>query len=113
VGDRRFSGDGRVLLTSNWEDLYLWDVSTGKRIRKREGEGSQLRQALALSRNGKVWGVATFDSSVDVSDDEGRKLGRCSGDAKRYPFALSPDGTTLATGGSKGLLLWALPHKDE
>jgi WD40 repeat protein len=115
-----FSPDGKTLLTgSDHGPVRLWDVATGKELRKMEGsEGGVMALAVApdfksvaavdktSSSNHPFQWPTTQVSLWEVST--GKAIRRWSGDAEAvWALAWSPDGKTLASGGAdKCIHLW-------
>jgi WD40 repeat protein len=101
-----FSRNARYLAASASNQISLWDLATGKRIRRYEMP--QLVTALSFTpRDGKLasassQGVAFWDLK---SDEETATLS--VDDIPACAMAFSPDGSTLATsGGDNTILLW-------
>lgn len=103
VGDVTISSDGLTLVAAPNEGVTLWDVASWTRLRTLVGtEGAR---AIALRSDGGAL-FAAVNEAVIVAD--------LAGDAAPdvipvgtgvMQLALSPDGTTFATGGS-GLKVW-------
>jgi WD40 repeat protein/DNA-binding SARP family transcriptional activator len=100
-----FSPDGRVLSTWDEDDnVVLWDVRRGVEIETFAGHSGG-GQAQAFSPNGRSLYTASLDSTVIIWDVAGdRRLGRPFSTGLRTlpqesspsPFAVSPDGASLA-----------------
>ncbi len=89
-------------------DLYLWDIATGKVVRKFVGHTAPDNQ-LAVSPDGKrilSWGVN--DQTLRLWDVEtGAELRRLEGHTDRAQGVFSPDGKTILTYSlDKTLRLW-------
>jgi WD40 repeat protein len=126
VMDVAFAPDGKSLAGTSDNDIYLWDVGTGKELRKweviKKGEG--ITSGLAFAPDGKSLASGGFGTGVRVWDPAtGQELRRVHGGASSLTF--SPDGKMLAGGGECGraatLSVWdpvsgkelgALPERD-
>ena len=110
VGDTRglvhrlaYTPDGKTLVSGdNCGVIRLWDAATGEE-RHAAGNAGPVSW-LALSGDGKTlaygnWRARFWDMSA------GREAGRLP-DPAHYSFALSPDGRTLAGGGSNFISVW-------
>jgi WD40 repeat protein len=105
-----FLPDGTLASGGNSGVLTLWDASSGKQLRKAYG---RIGFVLALSSDGRRFGLHQFDSPVVIRDvQSGRKLGTYAAGSRWFGFALSPDGKALATTGNRNLLLWPVPRLD-
>jgi len=97
-----FSADGKTLASAGFSDaVRLWDIATGKQI----GElPSKRHTVLAFTPDGKTLiAGANFSPTIDIWDVPSRKhLHELTREGNLYieSMALSPDGTTLATGGN-------------
>jgi WD40 repeat protein/beta-lactamase regulating signal transducer with metallopeptidase domain len=110
-----FSPDGRYVLScGGWpggdKTLRLWDVRTGKEIRKFEGHADQL-SAAAFSPDGKTILSGGADKVLRWHDAESGKL------LREFPghagpigaVAFAPDGkTAVSAGQDKTLRVWDL-----
>ncbi len=104
-----FSPDGQTLAgVDNGNEVRLWDVAKGKRVRLYQGHQQPLL-GLKFALGGKLLASASAESLrlwEPASEDELAKI-----DAKENnmftAFALSPDGTTVAGAGMDGSIsLW-------
>jgi WD40 repeat protein len=104
-----FTVDGRTILSQGQGGIHLWNATTGqliREVRKAMGGGIEVR----MSGDGTFIALKSFGGAVEVLDWEAeRVLTNGDGVGNWYPFALAPDGTTLATAGDRGLLLWPVP----
>jgi WD40 repeat protein len=113
-----FSPDGRRALSgaNSWNKhgephdtvLRLWDVETGKVIRRFEGH-TQGVDSVALSADGRLALSGGGDTTVRMWDVEtGKELRRFEGHrAMVTGVAFSPDGRRALSGsGDKSLMLW-------
>ena len=102
-----FAPDGKTLLAGAWDgSIRLWDVATGKEIRRFTGHRGWVR-TVAFSPNGKTFASGGKDAIIRVWETAtGKELRRLEG--HRYGIqhlAYSPDGKLLASLG-QSLRLW-------
>ena len=110
VGQVAFSPDGRLLASTSYQSLRIWDLATGHVLQEfRPGElKSGTDDFLFFNQAGNL--LATAGSQTiqlwDVPDRrysaffQGHTLMRLTG------LAISPDGTRLASGGVREIKLW-------
>jgi WD40 repeat protein len=106
-----FSPNGKVLVTTNYRSVHLWDVATGRPIGptfRRSDDDPVVHkdwiEALALSPDGKVLATGSRDSTARLWDaTTGLPLGEpLPHDSWVRSLAFSPDGKTLVSGGFGG-----------
>jgi RNA polymerase sigma factor (sigma-70 family) len=95
VASVAFSPDGKRLASASWDNtLALWDVATGKRLRRFRGHTDSVTCVL-FSPDGKKLISGAFDD-IRVWDAETGKELRRFDNRGGWQVALSPDGKLLA-----------------
>jgi WD40 repeat protein len=104
------SPDGRVLAEADGPEVVLWEVATGKELRRLKG-GEAPVGAVAFSHDGKT--VAAGDdgaaTTIYIWDAKtGEQLHKAAGVHERWTTALafSPDGKTYASASPYEVALW-------
>ena len=109
-----FSKDGRQVVTATGVtglggEAFLWDVETGKLIRRFTGEHRDILFDAELSPDGSILATAGYDRSIKVWETGSGKLLRTieGHNGAIYDIAFSPDGSVLASaGGDASVKLW-------
>jgi len=104
-----FSPDGKTLITAGPDQFArLWDIATGKEVRRRDFGGSLW--ALALSPDGKTLAGMSDGKTVRLLDvDTGRDLlARIGHEFSVFWAGVTPDKTTAITGshGQSSIIFW-------
>lgn len=105
VQDAAFSPDGALLASGGGNEVYLWQVATGTRLRRLEWAGGWVT-SLAFSPDGATLAAGNEAGVVQlwrVSD--GTRLHTLKGSGEILDVAFSPDGTLLASAGAE-VRLW-------
>jgi WD40 repeat protein len=66
-----FSPNGKILASSIEDTIYLWDVYSGKEIKRLKGNSAEIINALAF--NGNILAAGSSDNSVYIWDVESDK----------------------------------------
>ena len=100
-----FSPNGALLAGVAHQDIHIWDLAQGKRVRVYQGH-SQPVAALVFSPDGKRLATAGFQGAVCLWDDSSLDEVWWHLEETVGGLAFSPDGKRLATAGHKGICLW-------
>lgn len=103
------SHDGQLFASVSYDKtVELWDLSTGKQIRKLEGHDERVR-AVAFSHDGQLLASASNDRTVRLWDPStGEQIRKLEGHDKRVKaVAFSHDGQLLASASvDRTIRLW-------
>jgi RNA polymerase sigma factor (sigma-70 family) len=97
--------DGRTVVTASGPDLYLWDIATGRLRKRLQGHHDYINGLELIDGGRKAVTSAYQDGSLRVWDLVAEKEAyRIESDDKANILqAVSPDGKTIAVGGSNSL----------
>ena len=109
-----FSRDGKQVVTATGVtglrgEALLWDVKTGKLIRRFAGEHRDILFDAELSPDGSILATAGYDRSIKLWKTASGKLLRTleGHNGAIYDIAFSPDGSVIASaGGDASVKLW-------
>jgi WD40 repeat protein len=103
-----FSPDKKVLFSGGSDGVIkVWDLALRKELLESR-IGNEWIENMAISPTGNAlfvgWftGVAILDGPSFASE---KRL-----DGAKFPLALSPDGQTMLTGGTNGIIIWDAAH---
>lgn len=108
------SANGQVLASTDGEDIDLWDIQSGQKLRSLPNSGSRVT-ALALNSTAKALAVGLGSNTVavyDVMTGQQKYFASDSGTnqyAEIHSLAISSNGQRMASGGRDGAVrLWDL-----
>jgi WD40 repeat protein len=102
MGDIKFSPDGKLLATTYYNLVILWDLVTRQRVREIRA-GQAFVRKVAFHPGGKLLATCGDIPTLSLWDVEGRSCGRFNWEiSKVQALAFAPDGMTAAAGGSRG-----------
>jgi RNA polymerase sigma factor (sigma-70 family) len=96
-----FAPDGKALAGAAFDGIFLWDVATGKELRKLAGNKGWTC-SLGFAADGKTLASGGDDKAIRLWDPAtGNELRHIEGHEERvWSLAFAPDGKVLATGGA-------------
>jgi len=106
------SPDGKFLASaSDNNTIYLWDIASGRELKRLKGDSDKSINAITFSPDGKILAAGASDKSVYLwyikSGQQIKRLDKHSDDVMAVAF--SPDGKTLASSDVEGnVYLWDL-----
>ncbi len=102
-----FSPDGKYLATGS-NNVTLWKVSSGQRIRQME-DGGQV-YTISFSPDGKYLATGNWEKASIWEVNSGHRLWQMKHEGRVYAVSFSPNGQYLAAGGSdKAITLYRIP----
>ncbi|MBW6491595.1 MAG: protein kinase [Lentimicrobium sp.] len=111
-----FSPDGRFVLSgSRDKTIRLWDIFTGKEIRRFEGHNHCV-MAVAFSPDGRFALSGSWDKTIRLWDIlTGKEVSRLKGNTNMVDcIAFSPNGRQIFSGGIDNVIrLWDLTTENE
>jgi WD40 repeat protein len=113
--DVAWSPDGRQVATVSYEQAYVWDVASGRKLLTLDpGEhtGFTAVESVAWAPDGKRLAVGYEDGAIKLwAADSGRSLGELNAfTSSMYSLAWSPEGQWLASASGSDLQVWAVPR---
>ena len=109
------SPDGSQVLTGgDLNNLFLWELATGKLLHRLEGHTNTIR-STQFSPDGKTALSGAYDGSAILWNlESGREIQRFSGHNDRVnTVAFSSDGHVVATGGTFTVRIWNVETGEE
>jgi len=110
-----FSPDGKLIASGSRDNtIDLWDVETGKEIRRLKGHGGSV-YSVVFSPDGRLIASGSYDGTIKLWDVEtGKEIRTLKGHSFLVFFkgvvhsvSFSPDGKLIASGGSDDTIkLW-------
>jgi WD40 repeat protein len=99
--------DGRLVLTASGSDLFLWDAASGRLRQRLPGHHEYINGLKIFDSGRKAITSAYQDGSLRIWDLIAEKeIGRIeSSDKANILQAVSPDGKTIAVGGSGSVVV--------
>jgi serine/threonine protein kinase/sugar lactone lactonase YvrE len=98
-----FSPDGTTLASGSWPGLEFWRVSDGTLLRTLTGDSTYI-ETVAFSPDGTTVVTSTWEGLGIWMVSDGKRLRTLGGFLRPWPLfysaAISPDGTTIMSGGS-------------
>jgi RNA polymerase sigma factor (sigma-70 family) len=98
LGVEHFLADGKTCLARDGALLRLWDTVTGRELFPSTGHRSRI-WALAFRPDGRTLVSISYQTLIVSAADNGKELARfhgATGSVSPPPFALAPDGRTVA-----------------
>jgi WD40 repeat protein len=95
-----FSTDGRILAAGGYEQITMWDMTTGKEFRTIKGDSIGSVFSVAFSSDGKQLASGGYEKNIKLWNvATGQEVETLTGHTKYInSVAFSPDGKTLASG---------------
>ena len=86
-----FSPDGKQVLTGSWDKtVRLWDVESGKELRRLEGHSDKV-DSVCFSPDGKQLLTGSWDKTARLWDPKsGKELPVSKGIQTRWTLSVSP-----------------------
>ena len=101
-----FSPDGKTIATAGYQEIFLWDVQTGK-LRETLIGHTDFVYSVAFSPDGQILASSGFQEILLWDPHTGKRLNTLAGHRGSVEsIAFSPDGRTLAGGSYQEILLW-------
>jgi WD40 repeat protein len=104
-----FTADGSQIATSGWNDVKLWDSTTGAMLRRFGPVEGSIR-AMHVSTSGELIAAGTDKGELHIWNvGNGERLQVITAyDEWQWGFAFSPDGRSLLTANQHALTRWPI-----
>ena len=112
VGCVGFSPDGKILASTGWDGIKLWDMASGKNTATLQGPLPGFGQAVVFTPDGKTLAspASSSEGTIRLWDvASGKNIGTFRGHPDGNPIysvAFSPDGKSLASATYGTVMLW-------